>query len=1200
MGDFLRRLPRELSRRLLHRRRRRPAVTPTPSRIDQPLLSVVVVAADSDGSAGAGVAELSRQTLAQRDQHSLQIIVPDAPGLTAARNAGLAAATAPYLTFLDAADSVPNDAYQRLISTLERTGSDFATGTTRRDRNGRLTVPVWSRSSHTEERLRTDLERSPNALADLTLGGKVFRRSFWLAEVGPIGRGVDGGAAPTDLDDRVPVAHFNERIGPTEDGVAYADHLPMLTAYLRARSFDILTAVTRTWRVLPAPPDQSAATDDLGLRLDILRAGRRLATDVGSGTALDAWTGRVLSVELPILVQHAVAADPTHRRMVSAAAAEVIDTASSAALLQAPVDRKLLVALAAADRWDQADDLLEAVRLQGSMPATSLCSRGGGSVDIVAKIPYGLDLDLPVAYRQLGEHQARLEVVLSRLTWGPSGTLVLDGWALIRGIDLTDLTPEIGLELCEIGGTAVVGLRTELRPDPSATEWANDPEQRYGSAGFRAVMPAGSLPDEPARWQVRARVEAGGVRRGGRVGTVTRFGSFDRLPSAPVVDPLAAHRVVVDVDDVQGLVLEVRVEAVRAQALGVDVDGTLFGTLLALPAMAAEVHQSIEVALQDGAAVSMVSAEIEADRAVTFRLPVPPSAKAPHLRVRTADGRSHRVGWPADTTAPAVIRRHDGQPAWQRSPRGNVQVLMPARRCQVDEVVVTADAVRLSVATENLVRRDLTSIRLSSPALSVEASDLTEREPGRFDLAFASCAAPWHGDALRSLPTGTYELVLDVNGERVPVTAGPDLLDRLPEQVLTDRHAVTVTRAARSTKLQLILKAPLRVDERARVEQRHLQRRYRAADAHLLDQIYFQSYRGEFATDSQLALHHELRRRATSLELLWGIADTSVALPEGARGVLIGSAEWYEVLGRSRYLCSNVDFDRFFRRRSGQRFLQTFHGYPFKSMGVSFWQSKGLSARAIAYECDRRNAAWTSILVPASFCVDLYRENYGYRHEVLVTGYPRNDVLAELPPDGRNRVLDRLGVRPDQRVVLYAPTWRESLAVGAWTARPFDELDLDALCDALGPGTTILLRGHTRTMRDSGHGRTGRSEIIDVTRYPEINDLILAAEVAVLDYSSLRFDWMITEKPMVFFVPDLDDYLLNRTGLLDYGPTAPGPLLRTTGDVIEALRDLDLVSATYAAERAAANTRFNGLHDGHATDRVLAAFVEAEHRGAPT
>jgi CDP-glycerol glycerophosphotransferase len=174
-------------------------------------------------------------------------------------------------------------------------------------------------------------------------------------------------------------------------------------------------------------------------------------------------------------------------------------------------------------------------------------------------------------------------------------------------------------------------------------------------------------------------------------------------------------------------------------------------------------------------------------------------------------------------------------------------------------------------------------------------------------------------------------------------------------------------------------------------------------------------------------------------------------------------------------------------------------------------------------------------------------------------------------------------------VVLYAPTYRDRLTTRTFAARRFDELDLDVLARTLGDGFTILVRGHNNNQRELDRV-TGVARVVDVTDYPEINDLTLAADVAVLDYSSLRFDWAITGKPMVFFVPDLEEYFALREPLFPFEGTAPGPWATTTAEVAAALADLDVVRTRYAADIAAFNARFNALNDGHASERVYDAF----------
>ena len=211
---------------------------------------------------------------------------------------------------------------------------------------------------------------------------------------------------------------------------------------------------------------------------------------------------------------------------------------------------------------------------------------------------------------------------------------------------------------------------------------------------------------------------------------------------------------------------------------------------------------------------------------------------------------------------------------------------------------------------------------------------------------------------------------------------------------------------------------------------------------------------------------------------------------------------------------------------------------------------------------------------------------------VLAAGYPRTDPLVNADATQvRRDVLARLGVPEDRTVVLYAPTYRDTLTTKVYTARRFDDLDLDELTRSLGPQYVVLVRGHNNNQREADRVARNAS-IVDVTDYPDINDLTLAADVAVLDYSSLRFDWAITGKPMVFFVPDIDSYFSLRAPLFPYEESAPGPWARTTTEVGDLLADHEGVGRRYAEELRAFNERFNRLNDGRATERVLATFLD--------
>jgi CDP-glycerol glycerophosphotransferase len=112
---------------------------------------------------------------------------------------------------------------------------------------------------------------------------------------------------------------------------------------------------------------------------------------------------------------------------------------------------------------------------------------------------------------------------------------------------------------------------------------------------------------------------------------------------------------------------------------------------------------------------------------------------------------------------------------------------------------------------------------------------------------------------------------------------------------------------------------------------------------------------------------------------------------------------------------------------------------------------------------------------------------------------------------------------------------------------------------------------------------------VDVSDYPDIRDLVLAADVLVTDHASVQFDFAVTGKPILYFNYDLEHYRDElRQFFLDFEQIAPGPPLRTVDEVLDALGNLDRVTQDHLERYARFRTRFCSREDGHATERVLA------------
>ena len=319
----------------------------------------------------------------------------------------------------------------------------------------------------------------------------------------------------------------------------------------------------------------------------------------------------------------------------------------------------------------------------------------------------------------------------------------------------------------------------------------------------------------------------------------------------------------------------------------------------------------------------------------------------------------------------------------------------------------------------------------------------------------------------------------------------------------------------------------------------------------------------------------ELAKRKTAIELFYVVVSDDQEVPENCQKVVYGSSKWVRLLATAKFIVSNNNLPEFFVKREGQTYLQTWHGTPLKRLGHD--TSRSSASKHYVASMDREAATWDFLISPSPYCTNILPRALGFKGKVLETGYPRNDALTSEKPN-RDSIRTALGVGTSETLVLYAPTWRDSkrTLTGAWAGVNFFEAELPS-------GYRMMFRGHSNTRNAHTSGLAG--DAIDVTSYPNINDLFLAADVLVTDYSSVMFDFSVTGKPMAFLAPDLDDYKKNRGFYFDFEAEAPGPIFVSSADLVKALPSLSKTNQKYSAWRK----KFNPLEDGSAAARVVDA-----------
>ncbi|WP_269305257.1 CDP-glycerol glycerophosphotransferase family protein [Aeromicrobium sp. HA] len=364
------------------------------------------------------------------------------------------------------------------------------------------------------------------------------------------------------------------------------------------------------------------------------------------------------------------------------------------------------------------------------------------------------------------------------------------------------------------------------------------------------------------------------------------------------------------------------------------------------------------------------------------------------------------------------------------------------------------------------------------------------------------------------------------------------------------------------------------------------------------DIAVFESDRGNAYGGSPRALFERLHERGTSLDL-WYVNNSTLRVPPGTHKVFRPTPRYFWTLSRAKYWVFNQNVHDLCQRPRGTHYLQTWHGTPLKRMqnDVPVMYGRADDYHAKAQELVDR---WSSLVSPSPYATEAFRSAFGFTGPIIESGYPGNDVFHTVKGAQRARETRlRLGLAEDRTVVLYAPTFRDDgRAAGAKGAWAHDmALDLGRFAERLGKNVTLLVRLHP--LVKFAWPKDLDASIVNVSKYPDTQDLLLVADALITDYSSIMFDYAQRGRPIISYVYDLEHYRDDLRGFyVDLEEIAPGPVLRTSDEVIDAVASLPELETRYADRLAAFRERFGGLEDGHAADRVIDEVFSESERGA--
>lgn len=354
--------------------------------------------------------------------------------------------------------------------------------------------------------------------------------------------------------------------------------------------------------------------------------------------------------------------------------------------------------------------------------------------------------------------------------------------------------------------------------------------------------------------------------------------------------------------------------------------------------------------------------------------------------------------------------------------------------------------------------------------------------------------------------------------------------------------------------------------------------------------VVWQSNGGDSIGCHPLALFEEMTKdpQYDQLKHLWVLNDNSSPIPKivtdspNVAFTKRHSDAYRRALASAKYLVNNATFPGYFIRREDQKYLNTWHGTPYKTLGKDM---KGVPFKHAAFVRDMLQAS--HLISPnghtSSVLMDSHDVRGLYQGRLAELGSPRIDRTLRINASRVDEIRTLLGASAGQKVVLYAPTWRGQSNEATIDVERLQK-DLDTLSEL---DAKVVFRAH-RLEETAIKASTINAVVVPPSI--DTNELLSVVDALITDYSSIFFDYLPLKRPVVFYMPDQTEYIEQR-GLYLSDQELPGAIYTTAAEAAEATRHLLQTEFSANDSYMQALERFCSKEDGSASARTLDFWI---------
>lgn len=288
-------------------------------------------------------------------------------------------------------------------------------------------------------------------------------------------------------------------------------------------------------------------------------------------------------------------------------------------------------------------------------------------------------------------------------------------------------------------------------------------------------------------------------------------------------------------------------------------------------------------------------------------------------------------------------------------------------------------------------------------------------------------------------------------------------------------------------------------------------------------------------------------------DLVWAFNDlSSKEHIQSIRKVKIMTLKYFYELCTSKVIITNFRTTDIFKKRKNQYYIQTWHSslrlkQIEKDTENSLPQNYIKMAKEDSKKCDL-------LLSGCRYSTDIFKRAFWYNGEIFEHGTPRNDLLVKVDQQYKSNIKKKLNISNDTKLVLYAPTFRNNDNLEVYNLE-YKKV-LENLKVKFGGEWKFCIKLHPHLITKSDQLKYGK-DVLDFTKYDDIQELLAITDVLISDYSSLMFDFGLTKRPCFLYIPDLEEYINQDRKLYFDIKQLPFINTKSTTDLLEKIINFD-------------------------------------------